>query len=337
MLIRAINPDNGRTATYSATPVTSVTPATPECYFGGFSRAIARGSQYKGIVAFFRILSFDGGGIRGLLSTLLLQRLIDDSSVPELIDRVDLFAGTSTGGLIALGLAAEMPLDEIKDLYLEDGPKIFSENFFDQIRDVGNLLGPQYSNRELKRSLRDIFGDRKLGDLKRRVMVPAFELDNLKDMRPGESRRWKAKIFHNLPNREADKDRLLRDVALYTCSAPTYFPVADGFIDGAVFANNPSLCAIAQALDKRWRSHPRLADIRLISIGSGQRIAYLAGGEHHWGVVQWGAKIIPILMEASQETTHFQCFSSWENLSIVGSNRSFAKITGWTRLTRSRT
>jgi uncharacterized protein len=258
-------------------------------------------------VALFRILSFDGGGIRGLLSTLLLQRLIEDSSMSDLIDNVDLFAGTSTGGLIALGLAAEMPLGEIKDLYLKDGPKIFSDNFFGQIRDVGNLFGPQYSNRQLRRSLHEIFGDKKLGDLKRRVMVPAFELDNVKNMRPGESRRWKAKIFHNLPNREADKDRLLRDVALYTCSAPTYFPVADGFIDGAVFANNPSLCAMAQALDRRWRNHPRLSDLRLLSIGSGHRIAYLEGDEHHWGVVQWGARIIPILMEASQETTHFQC------------------------------
>jgi patatin-like phospholipase/acyl hydrolase len=258
-------------------------------------------------VALYRILSFDGGGIRGLLSTVLLRRLIDESTVSDLIAQADMFAGTSTGGLIALGLAADVPLDEIETLYIEEGPRIFSENFFDQIRDVGNLLGPQYSNRELKRVLDDIFGDRKLGDLRHRVMVPAFELDNFRDKRAGEARRWKAKIFHNLPNREADKDRLLRDVALYTCSAPTYFPVADGFIDGGVFANNPSLCAIAQALDRRWRRHPHLGDIRLLSIGSGQRIAYLPGDNHSWGVVQWGAKIIPILMEASQEITHFQC------------------------------
>jgi uncharacterized protein len=255
----------------------------------------------------FRILSFDGGGIRGLLSTLLLRRLIDESSVSDLIDRVDMFAGTSTGGLIALGLAAEIPLDRIRDLYLQKGPKIFSEKFFAQFRDVGNLFRPQYSNRELRQVLGEIFGDKKLGDLKRRVLIPAFELDNLKDKGPGEARRWKAKIFHNLLNREADKDRLVRDVALYTCSAPIYFPVADGFIDGGVFAINPSLCAIAQALDRRWRRHPRLGDIRLLSIGSGQRIAYLAGDEHNWGVVQWGAKIIPILMEGAQETTHFQC------------------------------
>jgi uncharacterized protein len=255
----------------------------------------------------FRILSFDGGGIRGLLSTLLLRRLIDESSVSDLIDRVDMFAGTSTGGLIALGLAAEIPLDTIRDLYLRAGPRIFSENFFGQFRDVGNLFRPQYSSRELKLVLAEIFGDKTLGDLKRRVMVPAFELDNLKDKRPEESRRWSAKIFHNLPNREADKNRLVRDVALYTCSAPTYFPVADGFIDGGVFANNPSICAIAQAIDRRWRRRPHLNDLRLLSIGSGQQIAHLAGTEHHWGVVQWGAKIIPILMEASQETAHFQC------------------------------
>src|ERR1700733_13528072 len=76
----------------------------------------------------FRILSFDGGGIRGLLSTLLLRRLMDESSVSDLIDRVDMFAGTSSGGLIALGLAAEIPLDKIRDLFVREGPKIFAEN-----------------------------------------------------------------------------------------------------------------------------------------------------------------------------------------------------------------
>jgi uncharacterized protein len=258
-------------------------------------------------VALFRILAFDGGGIRGLLSTVLIQRLIEETSSRGLISAVDLFAGSSTGALIALGLAAEIPLDEIESLYIDAGPKIFSDNLFDQIRDIGNLLGSQYSNKELGRWLHAIFGDRRLGDLRRKVIVPAFELDNVRDLRPGEQRRWKAKIFHNLPNREADNDRLLRDVALYTCSAPTLFPVTDGFIDGAVVANNPSLCALAQALDRRWWSHPHLRDVRLLSIGSGQRVTYLEGGRHNWGVVQWGSKIIPILMESSQEITDFQC------------------------------
>ena len=65
---------------------------------------------------------------------MLLRRLIDESSVSDLIDRVDMFAGTSTGGLIALGLAAEIPLNRIRDLYLREGPKIFAENFFGQFR-----------------------------------------------------------------------------------------------------------------------------------------------------------------------------------------------------------
>jgi Patatin-like phospholipase len=137
----------------------------------------------------FRILSFDGGGIRGLLSTLLLRRLIDESSLSDLVDRVDMFAGTSTGGLIALGLAAEIPLDKIGELYLRAGPKIFTENFFGQFRDVGNLFRPQYSNRELRQVLGEIFGDKKLGDLNRRVMVPAFELDNLKGNRADGAQR----------------------------------------------------------------------------------------------------------------------------------------------------
>ncbi len=151
---------------------------------------------YIGAVLLFRILSLDGGGIRGLLSILLLERLIEESATPDLIDRVDLFAGTSTGGLIALGLAAEIPLAKIRNLYLREGLKIFSENSRGQLRDIGNLFQPQYSNRELKKILGEIFGDRKLGHLKGRVMIPAFEFDNLKNKRTGEARRWKAKIFH---------------------------------------------------------------------------------------------------------------------------------------------
>ena len=138
---------------------------------------------------------------------------MDESSVPDLIDRADMFAGTSSGGLIALGLAAEISLDKIRDLFVREGPKIFAENFFGQFRDVGTLFRPQYSNRELRQVLGKVFEDRKLGDLNRRVMIPAFELDNLKNKLPGETRRWKAKIFNNLPNREADNDRLVRDIA----------------------------------------------------------------------------------------------------------------------------
>jgi uncharacterized protein len=92
---------------------------------------------------------------------------MDESSVSDLIDRVDLFAGTSSGGLIALGLAAGISLDKITDLFVREGPKIFAENFFGQFRDVGNLFRPQYSNRELRLVLGRIFEDRKMGDLNR--------------------------------------------------------------------------------------------------------------------------------------------------------------------------
>ena len=145
--------------------------------------------------------------------------MIEESAVRDFILSVDMFAGSSTGALIALGLAAEIPLTVIKDLYIEAGPKIFSDRVFDQFRDIGNLLGSQYSNKELGRWLHEIFGSRTLGDLKRKVIVPPFELDNVRDLQPGEPRRWKAKIFHNLPNREADNDRLLRDVDFRVDSA----------------------------------------------------------------------------------------------------------------------
>jgi patatin-like phospholipase/acyl hydrolase len=258
-------------------------------------------------VSKFRILSFDGGGIRGVLSTIVVKRLVAESRRKDLVDRTALFAGTSTGALIALGLAAGLPLAEVENLYLTHAPRIFADKFLNHLRDVGNFFGAQYRNEPLRDMLLSLFGDLTLGELKRWVMIPAFDLDNAEARSPGEPRRWKAKIFHNLPNHEADLSALIRNVGLYACSAPTYFPIADGYIDGGVYANNPSVCALAQALDSRWQRHPKLRQIVLLSIGSGQRHIYVPVRDANWGVAQWGSRIVPVLMESTQETADFQC------------------------------
>src|SRR5213079_261368 len=87
----------------------------------------------------YRILSFDGGGIRGLVTLAILKRL--EAQIPNLIKRADLLAGTSTGGIIALGLAAGKSVDELISLYQDNGGKIFDDSWFDDIRDIGGIAG----------------------------------------------------------------------------------------------------------------------------------------------------------------------------------------------------
>lgn len=124
----------------------------------------------------YRVLSLDGGGIRGLITAILLERL--EEAHPGFLSYIDLFAGTSTGGLLALGLASGMSPKEIRSLYEEMGKRVFSNSFLDGILDLGNLIGAEYSIGPLKRELENRFGDKRLGDLPKKVLVSSFDLDN---------------------------------------------------------------------------------------------------------------------------------------------------------------
>src|SRR5438093_10058800 len=124
----------------------------------------------------YRILSFDGGGIRGLVTLALLKRL--EAEIPNLIRGADLLAGTSTGGIIALGLAAGKSVDELISLYKDNGERIFDDSWFDNLRDLGGLVGADYDQSNLKKILKSSFGKSLLKDLNQRVLIPSFDLDN---------------------------------------------------------------------------------------------------------------------------------------------------------------
>jgi patatin-like phospholipase/acyl hydrolase len=174
-------------------------------------------------MAKYRVVSIDGGGIRGLIPTILLQRIIATPGMGNVLDSVDLIAGTSTGGLLALGIAHELDLSEIRDIYEKKGPTIFDDYWLDDLADLGKLRGADYDIEPLRRELKRVFGDTTLGQLKKRVLITAFDLDN-ED--PAE-RTWKPKLFHNFPGRNTDRGALVFEVGLYTSAAPTYFPSVD--------------------------------------------------------------------------------------------------------------
>lgn len=252
-----------------------------------------------------RIISVDGGGVRGVVPTVVLQRLSDEPRLTGWLDRADLFAGTSTGGLIALALAAGLDLPTIRLLYEENAKRVFRDSVLDDILDLGKILGADYEVANLRTELDGVFGDRKLAQLPRRVLVTAFDLDNEDPV----ARTWKPKIFHNFPGSDSDGEMLLAQVGTYTSAAPTYFGSADGYVDGGVFATNPSMCALAQTQDHRIPAAERCAlqDVRLLSLGTGRSLEYLQGSRHDWGYLQWVRPLISIMLDGTNGIADFQC------------------------------
>jgi len=253
----------------------------------------------------YRVLSIDGGGIRGLVTTVLLQRLLAQPGLNNFLDLIDLVAGTSTGGLLALGIADQVDMAEVRDIYVNKGPEIFDDSWLDDLVDLGKLVGADYSIKPLGRELQKLLGDTTLGQLKKRVLITAFDLDN-EDSDPSK-RTWKPKLFHNFPGPNNDRDQLAYKVGMYTSAAPAYFPSVDGYIDGGVYASNPSMCALAQTQDQRYEPTPLLGDIVLLSLGTGTNLQYIKGQVHDWGYAQWVKPLINLMLDGTAGIADYQC------------------------------
>jgi len=223
-------------------------------------------------MASFKILSFDGGGIRGALTTTLLKKL--NREYPLLIEKTDLFAGTSTGSFIALGLAYGLTIEEIADLYsVENGKYVFSSSRL-------GLFRPKYSNRNLARLLASVFPKNlRLIDLNKLVVIPSFRVNGT------NTKSWSPIFFNNFPDSNT-KNVYVIDVALCSSAAPIYFPSYNQHIDGGVIANNPSVAALSLAVDPYYPNQI-YDDISLLSIGTGSNSYKIKGDTSKWGLLQW--------------------------------------------------
>lgn len=218
-----------------------------------------------------RILSIDGGGIKGVYPAAFLAT-IERAAGIRIADHFDLIAGTSTGGIIALGLGLGLSAEEILGFYRENGPAIFSQPgskgvarravdlFKGSTRSARSLLGPAYDSRVLESALVKAFGSRILGESGTRLVIPAFSA--------GTGSVYVFKTSHH-PRLELDWKVPAAQVALATSAAPTYFPahtMSDGawLLDGGVWANNPVGMAAVEAVSVLgWNS----ADIQILSLG----------------------------------------------------------------------
>jgi len=257
-------------------------------------------------MARYRILSIDGGGIRGIIPVILLERLARESGLEGFLESVDLIAGTSTGGLIALALAAGRSLPEIRSLYTTKGAEIFDRSAWRAITSLGSLIGAKYDSANLSRIAASFLGaTTRLGDLGKRVLVAAFDLDSGPDDRRG--RTWKPKLFHNFPGPDSDADELAWKVGLSTSAAPTYFAPFGGYVDGGVFASNPSMCALAQTQDPRIPEGIRLEDVVLLSMGTGISLQFIEEKEPDWGDAQWIEPLLGIMLDGVSGIADYQC------------------------------
>jgi len=262
----------------------------------------------------YRILSLDGGGVRAVIESTIIRRI--HATQVDLLDDVDLFAGTSAGGILALCFASGLTNAEATKFYHDDVVRVFQQSFIRKVATLDSCIAPLYSNDELKKLLTKQFGDKKLKDLPRKVLVPAFQLDgdslDSHDLEDGwvdiahkGHRRWVPRFFHNLPGSKTN-DELLVDVAMRTAAAPTYFPAYQGYVDGGVFANNPSLCAVTAAMS----AGVSMQDISVLSISTGRDGLYISDqklGDGRWGLAQWAPQLTNMLLDAGIEVTDFQC------------------------------
>jgi patatin-like phospholipase/acyl hydrolase len=258
----------------------------------------------------YRILSIDGGGLRGLIPLTILERL--DDLAPGWREKINMFAGTSTGALIALALAKGMSPRALIDVYATRGKSIFERSLWHEISDLGDVIGPKYDSTNRESVFQAVLGQDRLkdylkeNDTRGHVCIAAFDLRDL-DEANQVRRNWKAKVFHNIPTSRGTNDamELSYRVAMRTSAAPTYFASYDGYVDGGVFANNPSMCAVAQALDTRLRTPIPIASIRLLSLGTGYTSTYFDNDES-WGLSQWAVHLVDLLTDGVLGIADFQ-------------------------------
>ena len=286
-----------------------------------------------------RILSIDGGGIRGLIPAIILdeverrtaqieiQAAENENRDPDVrqdengkfiptFELFDLIAGTSTGGILALGLT--MPNDPTAErqpaytaqalaaLYREEGNRIFSRSIWHRIRSLGGNVEEKYRSDGIEEVLEERFQGTRLEHALTDVLIPSYDLEN----------QWPRFFKSVWAQGNPLENFLMRDVARATSAAPTYFEPhrfegqeqAEASInghlvvDGGIFANHPAMCALAEA-----RSIHRDAKILLISLGTGEltRTEEFEDAED-WGALSWVRPLFRIIFDGASDTVDYQ-------------------------------
>lgn len=277
----------------------------------------------------FKILSLDGGGIRGAFTAAVLAEIESRLQRP-IGDYFDLVAGTSTGGLIAAAVATGISTSTMVDFYRDKGREVFAPRPMykpEKLRwrvgmpiarlamkktvgvELDEVLQTKYESAPLQTAIHEVFGDQLVGEISKcRIVIPAV------DVTAGRTIVFKTP---HLPGLTRDRHFRIADVLMATTAAPTYFPHAklgeDGaIIDGGLWANNPSLVAYTEAMKIRTSakrdSDPQFEpeDIHILSIGTGEpRYSHRPPGDGA-GIGWWGPKVFDVASTSQSQGISFQ-------------------------------
>lgn len=251
-----------------------------------------------------KILSIDGGGIRGLIPALVLAEL-EKKTGKGTAESYDLIAGTSTGGILALGLSTDdgngKPRNAAKELaalYEEHGNKIFSRSLWQGISSVWGLGDELYSHQGLEDVLQEYFSDDPLGAGLTNVLVTSYDIRNRK---PVFMKSWK----------EEYRSVLMKHAARATSAAPTYFEPAlvqigsetRALVDGGVFINSPCVSAYAEGK----KLFPDEQDFFVLSLGTGELIRPIPYSEaKDWGKVRWLSPLVSCMFDGMADAATYQ-------------------------------
>jgi predicted acylesterase/phospholipase RssA len=264
------------------------------------------------------ILALDGGGIRGIIPARVVEALEERTGMPA-CRLFDLVAGTSTGGILALGLTApredrRSPAYSAADLvrlYRTRGPEIFRRSPWHSIRTLGGLAGPKYAAGPVERVLQESFRNARMSDALAPVLVTSYDTAAAAPFLFKSYReRSPAIAGTGLPD-----DHLMWQAARATSAAPTYFPPfllegagprgrARSLVDGGVFANNPAMCALADAYRLFGGARCRYL---VVSIGTGNdelRLSYARVKGR--GLLRWAIPILKIVFDGVSDTVDYQ-------------------------------
>jgi predicted acylesterase/phospholipase RssA len=241
----------------------------------------------------FHILALSGGGYRGLYTATVL-RALEESLGRPLAKHFDLICGTSAGGLLALGLAAEIPATELESMFAKDGTRIFGTRSLVR-RVIGKWIVAKHSAHGLKSVLIERLGSTTIGDLKHRVLVPTVNYST------GKGQFFKTP---HMPAFETDYRRTLVDVGLATAAAPTYFPLhrieGEGvFADGGLIGNSPGFFGLHEATKVLCVGVQ--TPVRVLAVGTMTLGATLRGSAGlDRGIFRWGSKVFDLVTSAQE-------------------------------------
>lgn len=243
----------------------------------------------------FKVLALDGGGIKGTYTAAVLDEL--QRKLPKnrtIVDYFDLIVGTSTGGIIALGLANELSTSQVLSIYKEDGPKIFPDARLGPIGILEWIFGAKHDPENLKQSLKGNFAKRKLGQSLENVAITSFDTINAKPI-----------VFRSNYKGEVSRfsDSEISEIGLATSAAPTYFPAAENsdglkMIDGGIWANCPAMVGVTEAVNKFEQENN---EISVLSIGTTLETQFIENNLLSGGKLDWASAIAPVMLHASKK------------------------------------